>query len=123
MSLKKKMNYFLMLLSCHNIKVKDILPDKKANLFRIKIKRQPLFNYKVLDLKLPKNNYKYNPSVNNQWQKRIHLCMGHFKTYTEQNPLFGKIVGKYFWNPHLRGNKKLGMIVKDYNIKTVRDHI
>lgn len=33
----------------------------------------------------------------------LHKVRAHFKTYTETKPLFGSVVGKYFWASHLRG--------------------
>jgi len=46
------------------------------------------------------------------------LFRGHFKTYTKDKPLFGKLVGKYWFKPHARGNKKKGVVVKDYSLST-----
>lgn len=49
-------------------------------------------------------------------QKAMHICRGHFATYTPESPLFGKYVGD-FWRPdHVRGNSKQGVVVKDYNV-------
>jgi len=39
------------------------------------------------------------------------------KTYTTEKPLFGKYVGNVWCPPHARGNKKMGVIKKDYKIK------
>ncbi len=33
----------------------------------------------------------------------IHLVRGHFKEYTPDKPLFGKIAGLFWWEPHLAG--------------------
>jgi hypothetical protein len=49
---------------------------------------------------------------------RVHLCHGHFKNYTEGNPLFGKYTGRYWWQPFVRGNKKKGVVMKDYLVKS-----
>ena len=47
---------------------------------------------------------------------RQHLCRGHLKTYTADKPLFGKHVGRFWWFPHVRGDKKLGVVLKDYEV-------
>jgi hypothetical protein len=47
----------------------------------------------------------------------VHLCRGHFKTYTDDNPLFGKHVGKYYWQPSIRGKNKKGIVAKDYSLE------
>lgn len=51
-------------------------------------------------------------------QYAFHLCRGHFKTYTDKNPLFGRLTGTYWWHDMARGNKKIGAITKDYSINT-----
>lgn len=48
--------------------------------------------------------------------KALHICRGHFVTYTEDAPLFGKVAGT-FWRPmHTRGSRKRGEVEKDYKI-------
>lgn len=47
-----------------------------------------------------------------------HKVRGHFATYTEDAPLFGKHVGTY-WKPwHIRGNAAHGITVTDYKVGT-----
>lgn len=48
----------------------------------------------------------------------FHLCRGHFATYTEEKPLFGRkgAVGRYWHPPHMKGKKENGEIIKDYAI-------
>jgi hypothetical protein len=43
----------------------------------------------------------------------LHLCRGHFKTFTAKRPLLGKHVGTFWWEPHLRGSEQAGIIVHD----------
>lgn len=49
---------------------------------------------------------------------RAHLTRGHFKTYTADRPLLGQLVGTFWWSPHVRGSKKLGVVLKDYELRT-----
>jgi len=46
----------------------------------------------------------------------LHICRGHFKTYTEDAPLFGKHVGTYWWDNRVRGTSERGISIKDYSI-------
>lgn len=46
----------------------------------------------------------------------LHLCRGHIKTFTIERPLFGRIVGQFFWHAQMRGNKENGEINKDYKL-------
>ncbi len=47
-------------------------------------------------------------------QRALHICRGHFATYTEEHPLFGKYVGTFFRPAHVRGQSEAGVVVKDY---------
>lgn len=45
-----------------------------------------------------------------------HICRGHFKTYTEEKPLFGSITGTYWWANQVRGSKERGEVKKRYQV-------
>lgn len=48
---------------------------------------------------------------------REHLCRGHFKNYTAEKPLFGRLTGRYWWAPHVRGSHEVGTVLKDYRVR------
>jgi len=111
-------NMCLMLLNCKNISTEDQPAPARLNKKRAKTGKQPLFSYKILNISLPsKKRGASGSTVGMSDPKRLHLCRGHFKTYTEENPLFGQHVGRYFWQPTIRGDKKAGLVMKDYNIR------
>ena len=49
------------------------------------------------------------------FKKALHICAGHFKNYTQEKPLFGKAVGRYWWEDHVRGTGPR-KIDKHYNV-------
>lgn len=49
-------------------------------------------------------------------KKALHICRGHFATYTAEKPLFGNIVGTVWKPAHVRGDIKQGAVVKDYAV-------
>ena len=80
--------------------------------------KMPHTDYYTIGVKNPSEYSKReNRKIENPGITRLHLCRGHFKTYTEENPLFGRIVGRIWWQPHIRGNKDQGLILKDYHVK------
>jgi len=109
-------NLFIDLLNCKNISTIDNDPPLKLNKKRIKNGKQPLFTYKTLVIK--PTNKRQNSISKDIWDNRVHLCRGHFKEYTGENPLFGKYTGRYWWQPSVRGNKSKGIIHKDYSIES-----
>ena len=51
-------------------------------------------------------------------KRALHICRGHFATYSPDHPLFGKYVGT-FWRPdHVRGSQEAGEVHKNYSVKT-----
>lgn len=49
-------------------------------------------------------------------RKALHICRGHFKTYTEERPLFGKIGGTFWWEGSIRGSLMKGEVAKEYEV-------
>jgi len=104
------------IISCKNISAETIKPPEKVNKKRIKNGKLPLYSYHVLNISPfgSKKNGQTNEQSSNL--HRLHFCRGHFKEYTAEKPLFGRITGLYWWQPTLRGNKDLGFVDKDYNV-------
>lgn len=110
------LNSTLMLLSCKNIETEKVSPPEALNKMRRKKGRTELFEYHILVIKPTGKRQKSIPK--HLWQNRIHLRRGHFKTYTAENPLFGRITGRFWWQAHIAGRNREGVVLKDYKIKT-----
>lgn len=110
------LNMVLMLLNCKNIGTEKQYPPKALNKKRLKHHKQPIFTYHILVLKPVGKKQESIPR--HLWNNRIHLCRGHFKTYTEQNPLFGRITGRFWWQPVVRGRNRNGIVMKDYQFES-----
>jgi hypothetical protein len=105
------------LLSCKNVVQKKIVPDISASKRRMMrlMKRVPADEYYVLEIK--SHNESSGESSGESSAKRLHMCRGHFATYTEEKKLFGRYVGRYWIPAHMKGNPELGTIEKDYEVK------
>jgi len=116
---------FLRLLNCRNSVFEEVTPKNKPLKNRHE-KRKPgtfFYQYKLLRLNLGKGRggVVSLPEVKRLWQNPLHSCRGHFKTYTQERRLFGKLVGTFWFPPHLRGNVAEGIIDKEYVMSTRRD--
>lgn len=114
------LNMALRLLCCKNIITEDIQPTRKVRrkkrMFDIPDKRR--FTYKVLNIEVPKTRKKTNKTYEPSGaHNRVHFCRGHFKTYTEDAPLFGKYTGTYWWEPTVRGTSDMGPAFKTYSVE------
>lgn len=47
----------------------------------------------------------------------LHGVRGHYVTYTEEAPMFGKHVGTFWKDPHMRGKVENGAVVKHYSVE------
>lgn len=110
---------FLLLLNCRNVTTKIVKAPSKLNLKRRKNGKQEIFDYHVLNVTVPSpKNGGYAGRTEPLFHNRVHLCRGHFKEYTPDRPLFGHLTGLYWWQPHVRGQNKDGIVMKDYHVHT-----
>lgn len=101
------------LANCKNIAVDDMATRKERKSRRASKQRFSGTEYKVIRLPgAPSNRIDGNVPTNRE--SRLHTVRGHFKTYTDENPLFGRLTGTWWWPPTARGNKKNGEIISSY---------
>lgn len=107
----------LSLCHCKNVEIIEQHPDAKINKKRARRGKEPKITYKTLVIDGAKKLLREEGgSETNGLAKALHICRGHFATYSEDKPLFGKHTGT-FWKPmHTRGSAKHGVAAKDYRI-------
>ena len=104
---------------CKNVKMRDCIPPKKLSLSHQKKHGRELIRYHVLDIKpLRKLLDRYRSGSRADLRHALHICRGHFKTFTEDAPLLGRHSGTFWWTPQVRGARDVGVVVKDYRVKT-----
>ncbi|MHA1800569.1 MAG: hypothetical protein ACTSWJ_02385 [Candidatus Heimdallarchaeaceae archaeon] len=107
------LNIFLMLVNCNNVITETVYKKKKGK--RKSIPKGE--TYKVLKFKVKKTSKRYEYGEEEELKETVmplHLCKGHFRVYTEERPLFGKIVCRIWVGTHLRGDPEKGILIKDY---------
>ena len=85
------------LMNCKNVVRVTVCPDVKLQRSRKKAGKIPLYNFSALQVKPMGGNGAGS-------SRAIHWVRGHFKEYTPERPLFGKIAGLFWWEPHLAGS-------------------
>lgn len=106
----------LSFLNCKNVAVIDHEPraltprEQRAG-------QRPWVRFKTLDIGPMRQVLRTEGgSDSHGLQRALHICRGHFATYSEERPLFGKYAGR-FWIPnHIRGSASAGVVVKDYRV-------
>lgn len=104
-SLLRCFNAALLLLSCKNITTETVPAPAKLNKKRVKSGKPPVRDHHVLRLVLPKKQGQKSGQQESSggWTQKPSFCSGHFKIYTADAPLFGRLTGRYWWEPHVRG--------------------
>ena len=105
---------------CQKVTWLDHEPPPKVQKKRIKKGNEPLTTYHTLVIEpLEEILRSQGGAESNGLQRALTLCRGHFKTYTEENPLFGQHTGTWFWSSHIRNKESKRIREKDYALGQV----
>lgn len=111
-------SHVLEILECKNIELVELQSKHKRRHAKKKEPSVVMGRYHIINLKpfetQKKNKRNSSPTGIKQ---AFHIKRGHFKTYTEEAPLMGKHVGKYWWASHTAGSKDVGIINSDYKVE------
>jgi len=102
---------------CKNVELQAKAPPEKLSKKHRKKKGHDLVRYHVLNIDpLRKALERHRTGTPSELRRALHICRGHFKTFTEDAPLFGRHTGTYWWTPHVKGSKRSGAVMKDYRV-------
>lgn len=103
---------------CKNVVQANVADAEGPTEKWLRRQRVPRIEYKVLDIDPARSVLRSEGGMDSEGLRRaLHICRGHFATYTEDSPLFGKYVGQFWKAAHVRGSIEAGAVVKDYNVK------
>lgn len=111
----------LALLHCKNVSIQDhsgLWPSRQARRVAERKGLPGPVKYKTLVVKpLATSGTADGSKAGSHEAKAMHICRGHYATYTEERPLFGKHHGTFWIQPHVRGNPEVAIIEKSYKVK------
>jgi hypothetical protein len=103
---------------CKNVDVVRVDPPPKLSRRAARQRGNPLTSYYVLDIQPMRRVLDTEGEAQARGLRHaLHICRGHFKTFTEEAPLFGRHVGTYWWEAQARGTTEMGVIEKDYRVR------
>jgi len=109
----------LSFMHCKNVIVQQVDHPPKLQKARVRRGKRPLITYHILEVHpIRKILESEGEAHKTGLKKALHICRGHFKDYMEGPGLFGKVHGIFWWDAHVRGHKKHGMVLKDYDVET-----
>lgn len=105
-------------LHCKNVAVQDVEP-RALTPREVKAGQRPWVTYKTLDINPMRRVLRAEGGEEaNGLRRALHVCRGHFATYGEDRPLFGRLAGRFWIPSHVRGSAERGAVVKDYRVNT-----
>lgn len=106
----------LAFMNCKNAVLEAVEPNAAENKRRAKHGKLPLMRYHVLKINPFGGRSDNEAQGGTHDSPALHIRRGHFATYTDDAPLFGKYVGTYWKDQTLVGRKSNHVVVKDYEI-------
>lgn len=102
---------------CKNISIAAVEPEDTLSRAWKRRHGRPLVRHHVLNIDPMKRVLRTEGrSEEVGLAQALHICRGHFKTYTPEHPLFGRTTGTFWWPMTVRGNPAAGIVTKDYSI-------
>jgi hypothetical protein len=105
------------IINCKNIEIEEEEPNPKLQKSRKKKGRLPLLSRHRVMIIPSAGQRKKGHAPQELWENRAHTVRGHFKTFTDEAPLLGKITGTFWWSPFARGSVTEGVIEKEYELE------
>lgn len=108
----------LSFMHCKNVAVtpKEVARDVAKR--RRKAGLPSFVRYNVVDIEPMKAVLRADGGSDTDGVRRaMHICRGHFATYTEAKPLFGRVSGTFWVPAHVRGDRDSGVVASDYRVK------
>lgn len=103
---------------CKNVVRRDVTDSEGPSAKWLRRTKAPEIRYHVLDINPMKEVLRKEGDIeHNGLKKALHICRGHFATYTEERPLFGKVAGTFWVPSHVKGSVEHGIVDKDYRVK------
>lgn len=104
-------------LHCQNVEILPVTPSERRSRSYRKKHGRDLVRYHVLDIKpIRRLLERYHRGERSDLRRALHICRGHFKTFTPDAPLLGRAVGTFWWGPQVRGSREEGVVLKDYRV-------
>jgi hypothetical protein len=107
------------MMNCSNVGTVQVEPPPKLSKKRKKRYGHPLTTYRVIRVTphfTQKGRKKHSDETIAEGSQPLHIVRGHFKTYEEDRPLFGRYAGTFWWNSQVRGSRDSGEVLHDYEV-------
>lgn len=113
--------FAISLAHCKNVSFVDSPVPEKVRLKRERRGLPPKVTYKTLVIESAKRTLRGEGGSGEVGLRRaLHICRGHFRSYSETAKLFGRVAGTFWVPQHVRGDVTAGEVVKNYRVAARR---
>jgi hypothetical protein len=107
----------LSFMNAPNIRTLEHTPPPELQNARRRRGKFPLHTYKTIVIDAIKRMIaECSRSSGTDLRTALHQCRGHFKNFDDK-PLFGRVKGKFWWAPQVRGTRSQGVSKHDYKVE------
>jgi hypothetical protein len=107
---------------CKNVQLRKEAPAEALSRNHRRKHGRELVRFHTLEIEPLRRLLDQNrPAGAHGLRNALHICRGHFKTFSPEAPLLGRHTGTYWWAPHMRGSPEEGVVAKDYRINAPMD--
>jgi hypothetical protein len=109
--------FALSLMHCKGVGLKQVVSHQHHSR-KVRKRRQslPKFEHHVIEIRDRHGRVVNHHELQNAMARGLHIVRGHFSTYTENAPLFGRITGTFWIPAHVRGAASEGAISSEYRV-------
>lgn len=106
---------------CRNVRqVTQKPPEKLSRAFARRHAGKELISYRTIEIDPMRKVLVHEGGMkHNGLRRALHICRGHFKTYSPEKPLLGRTSGTFFWPSHVRGAAEEGLVIQSAHLKPV----
>ncbi len=101
--------------NCRNVTTPEVQAPRGIRRARV---RAGLPSFREHVIQLPSQRGVDGATTGTGQSTALHLVRGHFKHYGPERPLFGHVVGTYWWGQQVRGSAERGAVHKRYELET-----
>lgn len=98
---------------CKNVTINDVPSEIRKPKSKKRGERPARLSFHQLEIRPLTRAIREGTSSGDGAKKALHICRGHFKEFTSKG-LFGKHLGLFWWDSHLRGTLARGIVEKEY---------
>lgn len=109
--------FAISLTHCKGVTIRAVPPlPHHSRKVRKRRKQLPTLEHHLIEIKDRTGRIADHAALETAIRKGLHIVRGHYATYTEEAPLFGRVTGAFWIPAHVRGSLSYGANTSEYQV-------